>query len=312
MSAFTNLFKRKEVPFKSERKKNKIKRKFSAFALILMILFIIYTVTLLLLLVWAFNTSLKIDEKAFKRDPIGLTKDWAFVNFAKVFQYMQNIPKPTGGKVGLFAMLMNTILYAGVGSVIAAMVPCLVAYAVAKFPCKFSKLLNYIVIVTMILPIVGSYSSEMKILEALGLYDKMYGTWIQKFNFLGMYFLVYLGMINGLGKEYWEAAYIDGANQYSVLFRIILPLLKNTIMLVVLVQFIDLWNNFQAPLLYVPSSPTLAYGIYFLGNLDFREGISSTPMRMACSMVFAVPMLILFIIFKDKLMGNLTMGGVKE
>ena len=164
----------------------------------------------------------------------------------------------------------------------------------------------------MILPIVGAYPAEMSVLRGLGLYNQIWGTWIQKFNFQGMYFLVFYAMVKSLGKEYWEAAYIDGADQYTVLLKVIMPLLKNTIVLVVLLQFIGFWNDYQSQLLYIPSYPTLAYGIYYITNVKTDSDLVNTPMKLSAAIVFATPIIILFVIFRNKLMGNLTMGGVKE
>ena len=285
---------------------NKIERKISSYSVILCCVLALYVFIIVMLLIWTALSSVKSDFDSYG---FSLPKDGVhFENFITVWQ---KIGVPVGGKkVGLGSMIINTLGYVGVNSLIQAIVPCLVAYAVVKFPCFYSKLLNTIVIVTMILPIVGAYPSEIQMLNYLNMYDTIYGTWLMKFNFLGMYFLVYMAMIKGISKEYWEAAYIDGAGQFTVFLKVILPLIRNTVSLVLLVRFIEFWNDYQAPLLYIPSYPTLAYGIYDL-NTRFDES-STTSIRMAGSIMFAAPIIVLFVIFKDKIMGNITMGGVKE
>ena len=285
---------------------NTKKKDFSVFTFALFLILAIYVFFIILLLVWAGLSSLKGDF-----DGYGFTLPKEGYHFENYVTVWEKIGVSVGSKkIGLTKMLANTLGYVGVNSLIQALVPCLVAYAVVKFPCFYSKLLNSIVIVTMILPIVGAYPSEIQMLNYLNMYDTIFGTWLMKFNFLGVYFLVYAAMIKGISKEYWEAAYIDGAGQFTVFFRVIFPLIRNTISLVLLIRFIEFWNDYQAPLLYIPSYPTLAYGIYDL-NTRYDES-STTSIRMAGSIMFAIPIVILFVIFKDKIMGNITMGGVKE
>ena len=122
--------------------------------------------------------------------------------------------------------------------------------------------------------------------------------------------LMLMNFFRGIPKEIEDAAMMDGAGQFTVFLKVILPLIRNTVSLVLLIRFIEFWNDYQAPLLYIPSYPTLAYGIYDL-NTRFDES-STTSIRMAGSIMFAAPIIVLFVIFKDKIMGNITMGGVKE
>jgi ABC-type glycerol-3-phosphate transport system permease component len=248
-------------------------------------------------------------------NPYGLPKTW-YWNFSFVIEnFIVQATDPLGlglpVKVGLLEMFGNSILYSLGCSFFHTFVMCLTAYACARFPYKYSKIIHTTVIVVMIIPIVGNAPSELAMAIRLGIYNKIWGMWMMRANFLGMYFLVFHGMVRTLGKEYWEAAYIDGAGQFTVLFRIILPLLRNTIGLVILLLFIQFWNDYQTPLLYVPSYPTIAYGIYDLSN-TFDRVMSSVPMKMTACIVFVMPILLLYIVFKDKLMGNVTMGGIKE
>ena len=64
-------------------------------------------------------------------------------------------------------------------------------------------------------------------------------------------------------------------------------------------------------LLYMPTHPTLAYGVYYM-SISNMNGLSSAPMRMVACVILALPITTVFVVFKDKVMGNVTMGGVKE
>lgn len=70
------------------------------------------------------------------------------------------------------------------------------------------------VLITMVIPVVGSLPAEIRMAQSLGLYDQIWGMWILKANFLGMYFLVFYNIFKALPASYTEAAKIDGAREY--------------------------------------------------------------------------------------------------
>ena len=162
----------------------------------------------------------------------------------------------------------------------------------------------------MVLPIVGSLPSEIRMAKALGLFDKFYGLWLMKANFLGLYFLVFHGIFKTLPMAYTEAAKIDGAGNLAVLLRIILPLVRNTFFTIMLINFIAFWNDYQTPLIYMPSYPTIALGMFYMASTT-ENGLSTVPMRMTGAMLMLIPILVLFLCFHKRLLGNLTVGGLK-
>ena len=276
----------------------------------------VYAAILLCITLWGIGSSLKTIEN-FNEDkagfPSGAPWRWAWNNFTYVFENFFITVTNTSGvkKVWLENMLVNTPLYAGGGAFLQAFVPCFVAYLTAKFPYKFSKVVYMIVIVAITLPIVGADPSAIKLMQDLGLYDTIAGNWIQKFNFLGMYFLVFYATFKGIPNDYAEAAYVDGASETCVYFKVIFPLVVNTFLTVFLIKFIELWNDYQSPLLYLPSHPTLALGVYTLTSTTL-QGFNNVPVRMATCVIMVIPVLILFVAFKDKLLKNVSMGGIKE
>jgi ABC-type glycerol-3-phosphate transport system permease component len=161
------------------------------------------------------------------------------------------------------------------------------------------------------LPIVGSLPSEIMMAQNLGLYDQMWGVWLMKANFLGMYFLVFFASFQSLPKDFAEAARMDGASNFRILFQISLPMVRNTFFVVLLLKFIDFWNDYQTPMIYLRSFPTAALGIY---SFSFSYGTQSSwpPMKITGSMILLLPVLIVFLCFHDKMIGNVSMGGIKE
>lgn len=296
--------------FKTENKKQINLVAIFAFAILL-----IYCICILFPILWGFMTSLK-DIDDFRNNVMGLPqKEYgiAFSNYPYVLKlfHADAIYNKQSFQVDLWVMLYNTIMYVVGSALMSTLVPCLVAYVVAKFPYKISKVLYAIVLITMIVPIVGSYPSEIVMLNNLGLYNTMYGAWIQKANFLGMYFLVFHATFVRLSGDFSEAAYLDGANEFTVMIRIILPLVKNIFFTVFLIKFIEYWNDYQTPHLYFPGYPTIAYGSFYMAR-QYKDGLETVPLRMTSCIIVVIPILLLFIIFAERLMSNISMGGLKE
>ena len=292
------------------------KKKNNLFVIILAIILTAYVLSLVVPVLWGIFTSLKTSDNYDDNIlglPGGAPWNWAWNNYGYVIKNFETTV--TNGKGQMFNvpfgdLMVNTLLYAGIGGLLITLTPFTVAYMTSRFDYFFSKIVYGIVLVTMALPIIGSYPSEIQMLKTLGLYDKIYGTWIQKINFLGVYYLLFYGIFKGMDKAFWEAAYIDGASEFTVMTRIIMPLAKNAFFTVFLIKFIELWNDYQNVYLYIPGHPTLAYGIYsFRTTTDYR--LKSVPVQLSGCVLMVVPIVVLFLVFKDKLIGNLSAGGVK-
>ncbi len=296
--------------------KKKIKNFSIVYAILFVVLFV-YVLSMLTLLLWGFFTSLKEPGIKFNNNVLGLPEgapwEWKWSNYSEIFASFQVPVKRwvngvlTPMNIGFSYLVLYTLLYAGVGAVIAAVVPMAVAYVTAKFKCFMSSVVYTIVVVTMIIPIIGAQTSELQILRTLNLYDTFFGAWLLKFNFLGMYYLVFYGTFKGISKEYSEAAYIDGASEWTVFTHIMIPFAKIVLSTIVLLKFIDFWNDYQMPLLYIPSHPTLAYAVWKISDTNY-----DAPSTLTTCFIVTIPILIIFIVAKDKLMGNISMGGVKE
>ena len=290
----------------------------------------IYALALLFLLGWGLLTSLKSrTDFLFAENILGLpnlkySKDevWRLANYKLIlenFDFTKKVVFYSGdtlitheSKSNFFTLILNTFLYAGVGSLIAAMVPAVVAYTCVKYKFRFSKILYAVVLFVYIVPVVGNYPSSITVLRNLRLYDTFGGNYIQKFSFTGMYFFVYWAFYESLSDTYSEAAERDGASQFRILISIILPLSIKIISSVWLILFVQQWNDYQTPMLYLPTKPTLAYGVYYMTQINHSGKLTQTPTKIAGCMLLALPILAVFIFLKDKLMGNVSMGGVKE
>ncbi len=297
----------------SKIKNKKIKSNWDVFTVCILAFLILFTVSLFCMFLWAIITSFKsANEFIVYENIMGLPKDWNFSNYSVVWDYTFMGTSWAGKQVyfGFIDFCVNTVLYVFGTAIISTTVPCFVAYVIAKFDFKLSGVIKVIALTVMVLPIIGSSASELQLLQKLGLYNTMWGMYIQKMNFTGLYFFVFIAAFEALPRELYEAAEVDGAGELRIMFRIGVPLVRMTFTTIFLIQFIALWNDYQTVLLYLPSWPTLSYVLYDI-SLSIEQKYSGMPVKMAGNLLMLMPMVIIFAVFNKKIMGNLTMGGVK-
>lgn len=315
--------------------KNANKQKSKAnliFIVVVCAILTLYAISICIPLVWGLMTSLKsFLDFDLHSNVVGLPNpkysgnEIKLANYALIlskFNFTKRVPFYIGNKlvvhstkVTVLQSLLNTILYSSIACVLLAVVPAIVAYICAKYNYKFMRFLYGYVVVTMIIPLVGTYASELTLLRGLGLYDTTIGFILQKLSFSGMYFLVFHAFFHSLPDTYMEAAQIDGASHFTILSRIALPMARKIIFSVMLIQFIIYWNDYQMAIMYMPTHPTLSYAIYHMtlesSSGEFAEYAKIVPVKVAGAMLLAIPILIIYVLLKDKIIGNMSLGGIK-
>ena len=283
------------------------RKKISIFEISIGLILIAYCLFMLVLFLWALNTSVKSDDN-FSKDPIWLTQKFTIDNYIAAF----NNIKYKDGLVPKYyeTMLFNSLLYAGGAALFQVGCTAVVAYCTARYKNVVSTILHYVVIVTLILPIVGNTPSMIEVMRGLKLYDKMIGAWIMKLGFNNMYYLIFYAAFKSLSWEYAESAFLDGANHFTVFFRIMLPLTMTLVGTVFLLYFITYWNDYQVPMLYFPKYRTAAYGLFVVFSTTDGD-MAYPPVKIAGGVFIFVPIFTVFMIFRNKIMGNLTEGGIK-
>lgn len=290
----------------------RIKETRSVLMIVLFTLLFLYTILLFVPLFWALITSFKDDIGDFRNNIFGLPKKWKFENYPiAFFNFYVEVEDGAGYRnVYMLEQFFNSILYSTGCAFFATFIPCITGYLTAKFRYKFSSILTIVVIICLTLPVVGSLPAQIQMAKALHLYDSIWGMWIMKANFLSMYLLIFQGMFKAIPDDFIEAAKIDGASNFNVCFKIMLPLVSKTFFTVFLLNFIGFWNDYQTPLIFMPNKPTVAYGLY-LFNRNTDGLLSTIPMKLTGSMIVMLPIILLFIVFQKRLMGNTLNGGLK-
>ena len=216
-------------------------------------------------------------------------------------------------------MFLNSLIYAVGLTVFTMASEIIMAYAIAKYDFRLKKFFYGVAVVVMLIPIIGSLASEVKFAEALHLKDSFLGVFIMKCKFTGIYFLVFYAAFKSVSWTYAEAAQIDGASHLRVFLEVMLPLVKTTVSAVFVLLFIEYWNDYYVPMIFMPNKPTLSYGLFRIQSstdqidlvIDGVRQSLTTPRKLAACFMACVPILVVFIVFREKIMGNVTMGGIK-
>jgi multiple sugar transport system permease protein len=251
---------------------------------------------------WMVATSLKSDAQIYGAEQaagLGL-----FPSPAKWSNYPAAL-----GSVPFVGYLRNTLILCVVNVVGATASSALVAYGFARLPFRGRGLLLALMVSTMALPQHVTMIPVFAIFRWLG----WYGTFLPLTvpAFFGVPFFIFLltQFFKGLPEELAEAARIDGASEWRIFWRVMLPLARPALVTVALFQFLGTWNDFFGPLLYLndPSKYTLAYGLQqFMASIYGGKWAE----LMAASALFTLPAILLFFFAQRTfIQGIATTGG---
>ena len=211
-------------------------------------------------------------------------------------------------RIPFWNYLMNTLVVSIVpvfGQVIASS---LAAYSFTKIPWKGGKVLFMIALSTMMLP------SQVTMIP-------LYATWV-KFQAINTFWPLILPSFFGgaynifllkqfystIPASYLDAARIDGAGEFTILTRIMMPLSKPILTTISLFTFIGGWNEFMNALLYLESDHyTLAIGL----QVFMQENASQWELLMAASTVFIIPLIVIFFLGQKQFVSGIVMTGFK-
>ncbi|MFH9115883.1 carbohydrate ABC transporter permease [Streptomyces globisporus] len=243
-------------------------------------------------------TSLMSDQQALTRDLTPNTWEWG--NYERLF----NTP-------GFLTWWRNTLLYAGLGTVLTVVSSIPVAYALAKFRFRGRKLSLMLVISMMMLP------PQVVIIP-------MYLFWAKQMDLSGTLWPLIIPMAFGdafsifllrqflrtIPNEYLDAAKVDGCGEFRTLMKVVLPMARPGIAAIALFQFFAAWNDYFGPQIYASENPaawTLSYG------LESFKGAHHTDwnLTMAATVLVMAPVIAVFFFAQKAFVEGVTLTGVK-
>ncbi|GAA1099450.1 carbohydrate ABC transporter permease [Kitasatospora arboriphila] len=252
----------------------------------------------LLPFVFVLLTSVMSDRQALTSEL--WPTSWHWENYAQVWR-----------TPGFLTWWRNSLLYAGLGTLLTVVSSLPVAYALAKFRFRGRRLALMAVVSMMMLP------PQVTVIP-------MYLFWAKQLHLTGSLWPLVVPMAFGdafsifllrqflltVPNEYLEAARIDGCGDVRTLLRVVLPMARPAIAAVALFQFFSCWNDYFGPQIYASENPgawTLSYG------LESFKGAHHTDwnLTMAATLLVMAPVIILFFFAQKAFIEGVTLTGVK-
>ena len=213
-------------------------------------------------------------------------------------------------KNGFFGYFGRSVLIVACSLVLMLAISACAAYPLSRMTFKSRGLIYAGIVAMMSIPMHVTLIPIFKMTNAMGLRDKLFALLGPYVTFaLPMSIFILTAFMMTIPKEVEESAEIDGCNKFSNFFRIILPLSKSGLSTLAIYNGVSMWNEFAFAntLLTSPSSKTLPLA---LGQFK-GEHSADMPLMLAVLVLSALPMIILFIIFQDKLVKGMMAGAVK-
>ena len=247
---------------------------------------------LYLVLINSFKTK---SESA--RMQLSLPTQWVFSNYADVFK-----------KAKLMTGFTNSMIYAFVSTTAGVLLCAMAAYVLSRKRTKINNFIYYFFICGLFFPV--NYITLVRVFQWMNLTNTRLGI-ILVFTGAMIPFCVFTiySFVETIPKELDEAAVIDGAKPTGLFFRVVLPLLKPTIMTCFILQFMGVWNDFLTPL-YLSSKSKL-FPMTMSVYQFFGKESSYWNYVFADIVLTIIPVVVVYAIGQRYIIGGVTAGAVK-
>jgi multiple sugar transport system permease protein len=213
--------------------------------------------------------------------------------------------------ISITSFFTNSLMYAGLAVVGVVISSSLTAYAFAKIRFAGRNLLFTLMIGTLLLPYHVLLIPQYVLFRNLGYIDTLVPLVAGKFLATEAFFVfLMVQFMRGLPRELDEAAKLDGCGHLRTYWSIVLPLSRPAIITSAIFTFINAWNDFMGPLIYLntPSKYTVSLGLMMFRD---QEGISNYGSMIAMSLVALVPVVAFFMAFQRYLIDGMATSGLK-
>lgn len=206
--------------------------------------------------------------------------------------------------------LLNSTFYASLSALVAALGCAMGGYALAKFPFRGRGLVTGIVLGAVLIPGPLLLAPGYKLLFQLGLLNSYAGLILPALAPPFGVFLFRQAMLNSVPDEIIEAARLDGAGEFGIFFRIVLPLVRPMLGAFMLITFLGAWNNFIGPQIVLQENALfpLSVKLASLRGSNYQEW----GLMHAGTLLSVAPVAALFLLLQREFISGLTSGAVKS
>ena len=249
---------------------------------------------------WMVLTSLK-SYGAYNSEhvPVFFTTEPTLENYRNAFTAV-----PLGG------YLLNTLIFAAVTTAVMVVVSTLAAYAFARLRFRGKNLLFGLFLSMMMIPTELVVITNFVTITNWDLRNSFAGLILPSITSV---FYIYLLKENfeQVPDELYRAAKVDGTSDLKYLWKVMIPICRPTLVTITILKLIECWNSYVWPRLITDDQ---AYFLVSNGIQEIREngfGRENVPAMMAAVVVISVPLILLFLAFRNKIMEGVSRGGMK-
>ena len=248
--------------------------------------------------IWMLSTSLKSDPQLYAYPPIWVPIPPQWSNYPVAVEY-----------IDFFLYLRNT-LWIAVMATLGSLFSCsLVAYSLARIPWRGRNALFIFTVATLMLPFQVTLIPLFVVWSTYGFVNTFVPLIAPHWFGSALYIFLLRQFFMTIPMELSEAARIDGASEFFIYWRILLPLSKAALATVAIFEFIARWRDYLGPLIYLSNQNkyTLSLGIY-----EYRgEHGSEWALLMAASVLITLPIILLFFFLQKTFVQGIALTGIK-
>ena len=211
--------------------------------------------------------------------------------------------------VPIWKWFLNSLLISVPSTVLTGYFGGLTAYGFEKFRWRGQKILYWVVLSTMMIPTQVTLIGLFQISKIYGVLNTYIPLIVPAIANGATVFWMRSSIESSIDDAYIEAARMDGCSELSIFNRIVLPLLKPALATISILNFVGSWNNYMGPLILINTVDKypMALGIAVLKQMDKSDfGVIHTGIAISI-----VPIMVVFTFLSKKIIGGLTVGGVK-
>ena len=210
-------------------------------------------------------------------------------------------------KGGMVEGFINTTIVLVISLIGTILIGTMAAYAIDRFGFRGKKLIVALFLIATLIPGVTTQVATFQIINGLGLYNSKAALILLFMGTDIISIYIFIQFMQSIPVSLDEAAMIDGANRWTIYWRVILPLLKPAIATVVIVKGIAIYNEFYLPFLYLPSEGMISTSLFrFKGPFGAHWEIIA-----AGTILVIIPTLIVFLFLQRFIYRGFTSGAVK-
>lgn len=215
------------------------------------------------------------------------------------------------GRYNLLQAYVNSLIISGSVVVIVILIALFSSFALAKYNFKGKTIIYGILIASMMFPIFSTIFPLFRLLVNLNLQGRHLGVILpQVAGNVAFATILLSGFIRSLPKEVEESAFIDGANIFQVLFRVIVPMSKSSIASAAIFVFLWSYNDLFLQMIILTEEDKMPISALLL-EISSREGGTNYGLMVAAVALIAIPMIIVYFVLQKHIIKGLTSGAIK-